>query len=590
MTSVLVGIPILKDARRFHVLKGRRWTIFEHIVLEALAKQDWSISELVEASDLPRRVVIEILIRLMRAGWVQLTPRADSVIFAATSRGRLNATQPELPLVPRPDSRFIGFSVDLLTGSIFRVRDLAAATYDQWQKRATGRPAVLISDVGGMQTGLADVRRLADTLLEPDEELIRIDVQDWRPRRRVGIVSVRGEEIEGLGGTPTVELRNAVLEAAKQAERRSADDTPTTITVPRLLGARSPARRAISYRFDDLIVGGDAHAVALEKVLTRVQSRLVIHSTFITAALARKAIEKLKIPLQRGAVIDILWGKSDEKDKVNTTREAAKELGAWLQQEGLADRIRVHQVSTGSHAKILFWDAGTPGRFYGIIGSCNWLSTNFRSFDVSVRLREAGIVADVAFELAELIRPADGQVPDLSAELVRIGRNLDRDTTASATDRSFAQLVLGPDHARVLLQARDDAKARVLITSHRLGANVKPVLKTLSAAAQINGVSPEVYYGRPTGAKVTPAVVEEAAIRWREEGIGIMAVRKPRLHAKMLAWDSDDVVITSQNWLSADPSEMNPRDEIGVHVHGPEVAQRIVEAFAAARELASPTS
>ena len=40
MSTVLVGIPVIKDARKFHLDKGRRWTVIEHILLEALAKQD----------------------------------------------------------------------------------------------------------------------------------------------------------------------------------------------------------------------------------------------------------------------------------------------------------------------------------------------------------------------------------------------------------------------------------------------------------------------------------------------------------------------------------------------------------------------
>ena len=51
MSAVLVGFPILKDARRFHVQKGRRWTVFEHLVLEALAKKDWTIGQLVVERD-----------------------------------------------------------------------------------------------------------------------------------------------------------------------------------------------------------------------------------------------------------------------------------------------------------------------------------------------------------------------------------------------------------------------------------------------------------------------------------------------------------------------------------------------------------
>ena len=47
----------------------------------------------------------------------------------------------------------------------------------------------------------------------------------------------------------------------------------------------------------------------------------------------------------------------------------------------------------------------------------------------------------------------------------------------------------------------------------------------------------------------------------------------------VLAWDNDFVVISSQNWLSADPSESNPRGEMGVFLHAPGAGRRVIERF-----------
>ena len=47
---------------------------------------------------------------------------------------------------------------------------------------------------------------------------------------------------------------------------------------------------------------------------------------------------------------------------------------------------------------------------------------------------------------------------------------------------------------------------------------------------------------------------------------------QPRLHAKVLAWDNDNLAVTSQNWLSADPSDAARRSEIGVFVESNRIA------------------
>jgi cardiolipin synthase A/B len=88
MTVIQVAIPVLRGKRRFHVEKGKRWSLVEHLMLDAVAKRPASALELAERSALPRRVVVEAFIRLMRVGWVELAPGTDGLIFGATEGGK----------------------------------------------------------------------------------------------------------------------------------------------------------------------------------------------------------------------------------------------------------------------------------------------------------------------------------------------------------------------------------------------------------------------------------------------------------------------------------------------------------------------
>jgi cardiolipin synthase A/B len=71
----------------------------------------------------------------------------------------------------------------------------------------------------------------------------------------------------------------------------------------------------------------------------------------------------------------------------------------------------------------------------------------------------------------------------------------------------------------------------------------------------------------------------DMTIEAKKAGIRIEPIYQPKVHAKVLAWDNDLVVISSQNWLSADPSESNPKREMGVFLRASGVARRVIERF-----------
>lgn len=579
MSTVLVGIPVIKDARKFHLDKGRRWTVIEHILLEALAKQDWSISALEEESGLPRRVVIEVVIRLMRTGWVELRTGASGILFAATAHGRLYAAQEDLPPVTRPASKYVGYVVDLFSGAVFRARELVTIKQEQWGTRSAGRSAQLLPELLEPNRALPDVQVLADKLLESDEHLTRVALRDWRPQKRIGVVTVRDGEIEGLGGQIPDLLKSAILAAADGATRNAAPVYPLSREHPPALHMRSRETRRISFRQDDLVLGGAAHEQMLRAVLARAQHRIVIHSTFMEPSRAEAVLELMRPAIQKGALVDILWGQAKEKNNVNATREAANQLRSALVQQGLQDRVRVHPSSTRSHAKLILADTGEVDRFQALIGSCNWLSSDFGSFDVSVRLRDAAIIGDLAYDLAELARPQDKQIPLLSTELLRLGRSLIA-TAKAPSGRSTAKLITGPEHAQILQEARDKAKRDILVLSHRLDVAAKPNLATLAAAAP--GTQRRAFYGR-LGDNIPEAAA--CALRDDTKGKGIrLEMSKAKLHGKVLAWDDDNLLVTSLNLLSADPPDYEPRQEIGILLNAPDAALLISTAFGQANQ------
>lgn len=145
-------------------------------------------------------------------------------------------------------------------------------------------------------------------------------------------------------------------------------------------------------------------------------------------------------------------------------------------------------------------------------------------------------------------------------------------------------LVLGPQHAGFVRLARDTATRRLFVTSHRLGAATGPVVVVPAIeAVRRRGINVDVYYGTPTGHKSGTDAARMTVLA-AQDGVVIRPVREPRLHAKILAWDDDFLLVTSQNWLSADPGDASLRREIGIFVNARGAARTTIERFEAIRK------
>lgn len=125
---------------------------------------------------------------------------------------------------------------------------------------------------------------------------------------------------------------------------------------------------------------------------------------------------------------------------------------------------------------------------------------------------------------------------------------------------------------------RDEAQRRLVVASHRLGAAAENMaLKPIRAAVADRELDATVYYSTPSD-KVTAQVATEMTFKSRDAGVNLRQVTDPSIHAKFMYWDDDDLVVTSQNLLSADP--LNPLEEIGVHLRGPGVARDLADRLA----------
>lgn len=208
------------------------------------------------------------------------------------------------------------------------------------------------------------------------------------------------------------------------------------------------------------------------------------------------------------------------------------------------------------------------------IGSCNWLSSPFNSVELSVVLRDPAVVADVAVALQRLVGRR-GLSDNIATEMAMAARDLRG--ANSAYGSASVGIITGEMHDHILRSASGAANRLFCIGSNRLGSTARPgALMQSEAAAGRTGVTATILYTQPAGPlknRHARALAAEA----KSNGVRLIRTRKTTLHGKFVAWDDDDVVITSLNWASASADPDFPWGDIGVHIHMATAANVVVD-------------
>ena len=575
MTSVQVVLPVLRGSRRFIIEKGRRWSVIEHLLLDAVSRRSGSAEELSLQSNLPRRVVVEAFIRLMRAGWVEIAATSRGPIFQITTAGALVVERDQLPSATVLEPQGRGFAIEQLTGSVFRGRELDLCLKKQLPSDTAETPVVTLATSSAHS--IEDMGEVFSTIEGEDEMIVGVDRGSEKLAKRYVVLSVKDGEIEGLPSRAPDRLRQAVLRAANQTsteqqEKGEKDKSPIGIKGPEAVSQN------LSAAFDpaDLITDGEDHWRSFENAIAGAKERVIIHSTFISTERSSAVLPLVLRAAERGVRVDILWGQDDAGNTTSTSGFAAAKMQAEIDSAGKGSLINVRPFSTNSHAKIVIAD--TQKGWHALVGSCNWLASDYRSFETSFRVREPVLVGQLTKRLAGLSLGRPGVWTDFGIDITVLGSRI----MALPPPRGRKvpmRLLSGSEHARLVLEARDEAKDRIFALSHRIGITAESLtLLPALAAVKANGIDATFYYGRPTG-PLSGEAGADLTRTFAKSGLQVKPIHKPRLHAKVLGWDNNHLAVSSLNWLSADPSEAQPFKEIGILVNAQNIADDFIRRF-----------
>lgn len=570
---VVIAVPILRVSARVLLEKGRGWSAVDELILWALARQPRSASVLATEIDLPRKVVLEVIFRMMRFRLVEVVLDHGVPAFRATAYGAgIVSGGEEIPALRQRISRKVAFVVDRITGTVFAKRDIRVENTIGLQAFRDAGADVRDVRVTGMSPRTNPVENVArfQKVLNADETLVHFDGDTLIEREdEFMVVTVDGGDLRGLPGTAPAPL----IEQVHRIAAMKGTDRP--LSVPSLIQvAAEPVLPVMVHaQFEpenDFIVGGPAHQHALLEALGTARRRFIVHSTFLKLERFDALSGVMRAAVRRGVRIDVFWGAGSPDEPQEASFAAAMAISKSIAQDDvLRGKVRVHLRSTGSHAKLLLSDDGSDG-WRAIVGSCNWFFSRFDRLEMSARLKGTSAVAEVIDRMCRLVAKP-GFRPEVCSELHLLAGRLR--SSPDQTGNCALGIVVGPMHEALLREASGGGGERFLLASDRLGnAAFANAIVPAEVFASRTGIVPLVVYGQTSGAVLAPGAAADVAREAERRGIRLIAMAEG-FHAKFMLWGDDDVVITSLNWGSATTSHDQIDSEIGVHLKGPKFAK-----------------
>jgi hypothetical protein len=500
----------------------------------------------------------------MRSNWIEARSSAG-ILFQATKTGKRRADEEALPPQVQTHVRWLSVCFERLTGTWIRAEDLDLVYEDDLPNNAEQLPAKL-NTLHASDGALRDLFKLAlDETLEPVEPQFR------NPSRPYARIMIAFDQIEqGLPATCSLGLKRAVLDEVGPTTSSTAD--MKSLPAPQIQeGSASDFLTKESF-----IVGGPGHKALLSDCLKTAKSRVILHSCFLDPVAVEKLIPEFEEAAKRNVRVDLLWGfQQDPEEKLtrNIVAETIQVLGRLS--ESARKKIHFSPLSSLSHAKVLMFDEGQKGAFTTIMGSCNFLQSQFVSLDVSVRVHSQRLALQLLSRLLATQIPPSGSWPAVAR---RLNNDWDRIRyLADVVEQGPHRLTLlaDQDHYACVRYARDVARGSILIGCDIYGVAAETsVLAPMQRAAEL-GKKVRLLYQRPSKLlRESGRAPEPEAIKKR----GIALEQCPGLHGKFIVWDDQHVGITSFNWLStvAEGARINSA-ELGVLISGPSVRDFFAE-------------
>jgi hypothetical protein len=552
------------------------------MVLLALDRTPGTIEQVAASLAMPKQVASSTVARLMQFGLIEV--RLSPAPVLTTSAVGFDFLRSNRALPERTEDREVGISLifEKVGHSILRNWDVTTIPIKHLPSSGRAVPFPLGEAPETDSTMAQRVNRFMTGTLRPGEWLRGVQAISSVIEQKYLILDLDDVKNDIFPSGASDVLVRALQSTIKTGELPKASSSQQSRVEP----------VKIAFEADQLILGSEQHLESFERIVGVAKSDVFVLSTFVASQSEERGKEKreriwkaLECAVDRGVRCHLFYGTSlDKRPHAIAMQEVNQRLSAVRVTRG---KVLVHLDSVGSHAKIVAADDGHGGAI-ALVGSCNWLRSPFSAMEASVELRDtlgAAIGLDLLRSIVAKLSTATRSVETLqfmSSDLRR--SRLSVAPTGQAAERAEAELTVlyADDHERLLRTAAHEAGQSFVCCSNKVGAPMVPGLFNPAEVAGRRLEDVRVYYSRETGPTKKRHV---RAHRERLHGVvDLLKASVPQLHAKFLAWDNDNLVLTSMNWGSQSGSPDNPLDEIGLYLKGPDLATIFVTKFEALLE------
>lgn len=613
ITKFTVAFPFKYARAKFSIKKLSDWGVIDYIFLKELSFKSYSLLDLCIYSNLEKQIVIQILLPMMKMGWIDLITSNSDFYFVITELGKRICQNDKLPDKEETYERTRDFLVDinnnyygiqklrLIAETEVRVNELQKShdnfikftlpkceiypNYTLMYKAVEFQNEKVIGTLDDFYYGINDVK------------YILFDIHYNKKRDQIffhdDLINQFNPEVK------------KIISQQKLSEFNSKKPVNKNKGIPKF-NFNSNYNFELNSESLQMVLGADDHKKNVLQLIKEAEEYLIIHSTFIgkwciknTKNEYTEVFIELKNALKRNVNIYILWGK-DEPEDIDDNFEKSKaeiiEIEYLLNKfndecihEGILNTINFNNFSkTGSHTKFIITKSSETAKL--LFSSCNFLYTEYLRFEASLLISDNNFIKNFLTIVADISSGKDLHSGSIRSDFIRFSKEISN-STISATDKIKVDLVLKYQHYDYIDLAKNTCRNRLYILSDKLNDVAS---RPIADALKNSSFKKYAFYSQRSE-KFTPEMERKFTKNLATPPINInLRLHNPKKidengkpakknHSKILAWDNNHLLLTSLNWLSSNASRSSSSTdiyhEIGIYVEKRDIAKNFIATF-----------
>lgn len=608
-----IAIPFKFGNSVFTIIKKSPWSIIDYLFLDTLNSSSMSLDNLSIYSNFKKQLVVQILLPMIKLGWIELISSDKDFIFEITDSGKNAVGLGKLPDIEEVYERYREFALD----SFYNYYGLSKFKFNLEPEARVNELKQENENFIKYDLDFDEVYPDYNEIYKSvafDNEIVKSMRRDFHYslfQNRYLIVDLLYNQVDKTVNFLDEDMAEGLKPEIVDFIKNIKPDFNKKVESKRIVSNDLPLinnKSNFTVSEDDLeiVAGALEHKDKILYLLKNSIDYLVLHTTFIGKwCIFDSKINQysdifieIKAALIRGVTIYLMWGK-DEPDEnqfdyeksiieIKDIEELLEKFNNQCIQEGILNTINLNNfVKTGSHTKFIITNIENVGPTL-LMGSCNYLYTQYERFEASVYLKDVSIVKRMIQIAADMSTGKDFYSTNVREELLLISEKI-IDSHERKKRNINISLVLKGDHYKYIDLAKHQAKKNIYILSDKLNDIFdRPICDALK-----NSMAKKYAFFSDRSENFSHDQAVSLIERLSQEPYKInirlhspktsVGPKKKKNHAKVLTWDNDNLLITSLNWLSSNASLSSKTTEdyheIGFYIRKENIAREFIEKF-----------